>query len=69
MILDLKKLAENEAYSNPMVAAMQYLDCPDKRSVCFGLTVGFGTPNNECEYLKSHQDSLECTFKEGQVQP
>ena len=62
MKIDISKIKENFELTNPMVAAMQYLDCPDKRPMCFGITVGFGTPNNECEHLEKHEEFLVCNF-------
>jgi hypothetical protein len=67
--IDISKIKENEELSNPMVVAMRYEDCPDKRPMCFGITVGFGSPNNECEYLKKYDDRLECMFSTPTVQP
>ena len=62
MKIDINKIKENSELTNPLVGAMRYLDCPDKRPMCFGITVGFGTPNNECEFLEKHEEFLVCNF-------
>jgi hypothetical protein len=65
MELDPNKFKVDESRSNPMVAAMQYLDCPSGREICAYVIVGFGSIAEQCEYFKSDPktEQAECLFE------
>ena len=64
MKLDLEKFKTDEDYSNPMVVAQRYPDCP-LHKICFGVVMGFGTIVGECEYLRyeNDNDNVWCVYK------
>jgi hypothetical protein len=62
MKLDKDKFKENEAKSNHAVVAMEYADCPLKKT-CFGIATGFGgAPTGMCEHLDFQEG--ECKYEE-----
>ena len=59
MKINPDKLKEDESVSNPRAVGFRYSDCPIDRT-CFHIVVGFGTPIEICNHLKTDNDPAEC---------
>jgi hypothetical protein len=57
-----EKFKVDERRSNPMIVAMQYLDCPIN-DICVYMAIGFGSVVEKCKFFEDqdHGISAWCT--------